>query len=133
MIRALVRAGALASFAFAASAGADGFDGKASLECAPAAVAECDGYATCETVPADEIELPPQLNVDFQAKKLVTPDGTRSSPIRSVDVEENTLIVQGSQNGRGWSLAIDRATGKMSGTISESAGAFVVTGSCRAP
>ena len=84
-------------------------------------------------MPREEIELPAKLKVDFGAKKLVTPDGSRSSPIRSVDVEEAVLIVQGSQNGRGWSLAIDRATGHMSGTIAEAAGSFVVNGSCTSP
>jgi hypothetical protein len=40
---------------------------------------------------------------------------------------------QAGGNGRGWSLAIDRASGRMSGTIAETEGAFVVTGACRAP
>jgi hypothetical protein len=40
------------------------------------------------------------------------------------------LIAQGSQNGRGWSMTIDRASGRMTGTIAEADGAFVLFGSC---
>jgi hypothetical protein len=133
MMRALLRGGFVWALALAPHALGAGFDGKTALECAPAAVAECDLDAACETVPREEVDLPESLKIDFAAKKIVNQDGSRSSPIRSVDVEDGVLIVQGSQNGRGWSLAIDRASGRMSGTIAETAGAFVVSGACRAP
>lgn len=116
-----------------APAGAAGFDGKSPLECAPASASQCDTAAACESVTLDEIGLSGPLRVDFEAKKLLSLDGQRSSPIRSVEVDEKTLILQGSQNGRGWSVAIDRASGAMSGTIAEIEGAFVLAGSCKAP
>ena len=122
-----------ASFALTAVAPAAGFDGKSALECAPAALSECDTSAVCEIVPHEEVQLPDALKIDFAGKKVFSSDGARSSPIHTVDVEETVLILQGSQNGRGWSIAIDRATGAMSGTIAEVAGAFVVTGTCKAP
>lgn len=131
-----VRFARLAAAFLLASAGevaAAGFDGKTPLECAPAAASECDTSAECETVTLDEIGVPGPIRVDFKAKKLLSMDGQRSSPIRSVEVSDTVLILQGSQNGRGWSMAIDRASGAMSGTIAETAGAFVLSGACKAP
>ena len=40
------------------------------------------------------------------------------------------LILQGSQYGRGWSMVVARATGQMTVTVAEAAGAFVLAGSC---
>ena len=118
------------SFAVASAAlGAD-FDGKLALVCAPGEVSQCDTSASCEKVAAGEIELPDQFQVDFQKKLLHSTDGKRSSPISHVDASESTLIFQGAQNGRGWSIAIDRATGYMTGTIADIEGAFVLTATC---
>ena len=119
--------------ATAGSAAAAGFDGKSVLECTPASASQCDTAAACESVTLEEIGVPGPVRVDFKGKKLSSLDGQRTSPIRSVEINETVLIVQGSQNGRGWSIAIDRASGAMSGTIAESAGAFVLAGTCAAP
>jgi len=129
MRRAFALTAALALVA-ARSAFAGDFDGKHALVCAPGAAAECDTDAVCEKVGREEVDLPDALQVDFKAKLVRSPDGQRSSPIRSVEVEPAVLIVQGSQNGRGWSMVIERASGRLSGTIAEAEGAFVLTGSC---
>jgi hypothetical protein len=47
-----------------------------------------------------------------------------------MSVSDSVLIAQGNQNGRGWSMVIDRATGLMTGAITDTQGAFVLTGSC---
>ena len=111
------------------ASGAD-FDGKQELVCSAGDAAECDTSAACDKVAAGEIDLPGAIHVDFKKKVVRSADGQRSSPIRSVEVEEAALIVQGSQNGRGWSMVIERASGKLTGTIAEIAGAFVLSGSC---
>lgn len=129
MRRAAVLAFAsLLGLAFAASA-AD-FDGQRALVCSFDAAAECDTEAQCSTVSSGEIDLPESIAVDFKAHRLRSPDGQRSSPIDATAVSDAVLIAQGNQNGRGWSMVIDRATGRMTGTIAETAGAFVVGGSC---
>ena len=114
----------------ASAASADDFDGQHALVCSLDEAAECDVDALCTTVSGEEIELPDSITVDFKSSRLRSPDGQRSSPIHSTDVTNAVLIAQGSQNGRGWSMAIDRATGRMTGTIAEPVGAFVLTGSC---
>lgn len=114
----------------ASAASADDFDGQHALVCSLDEAAECDVDAICSTVNGAEIELPEAINIDFKANRLRSPNGQRSSPIGSTDVTNAVLIAQGSQNGRGWSIAIDRATGHMTGTIADTAGAFILTGSC---
>ena len=115
----------IASAAF----GAD-FDGKHELVCSAGEAAECDTSALCEKVAAGDIDLPGELHVDFKKKLVRSADGQRSSPIHAVEASDAALIVQGSQNGRGWSMVIERASGKLTGTIAEVEGAIVLSGSC---
>jgi hypothetical protein len=70
--------------------------------------------------------------VDFAAKQLVSLDGQRTSPIAALDVLETLLVLQGHQNGRGWTLVLERATGRLSATIVTAEGAFVLAGGCSA-
>jgi hypothetical protein len=125
-----------AVFAVAASLGVAGvasgasFDGTKALVCTFESLAECDTDALCQSVESGEIDLPESIRVDFNGKRLRTEDGQRSSPIHSTDITDAVLIAQGSQNGRGWSMTIDRATGHMTGTIAEPAGAMVLFGTC---
>lgn len=128
--RAVAVASSLVLLLVAGAAFADDFDGKHALVCALSDAAECDLAALCDKVTREEIELPDSFQVDFKAKLLRSTDGQRSSPIRSIEASEVTLIVQGSQNGRGWSMVVERASGRMSGTITEAAGAFMLAGSC---
>jgi hypothetical protein len=128
---ALLLAGSVAVLAFEASA-AESVDASRPLRCVPTEIAECDLAAQCDRVSFEEAEIPPTIRVDFAAKQIVSADGARTSPIRTVEVEETVLIVQGSQNGRGWSLVVDRPTGHMSASVSEAEGSFVLAGTCAA-
>ncbi len=119
------------SFGIAGPAFAAGdFDGTRALDCTFEAVAECDLDALCQTVETSEISLPESIRVDFNGRRLRSQDGQRSSPIHSTDVTDAVLIAQGSQNGRGWSMTVDRTNGHMTGTIAETAGAIVLSGTC---
>jgi hypothetical protein len=126
----------VAIFAVAPLLGAAGlssasdFDGEHALVCTFDSAAECDTDAQCTTVNAGEIDLPESIGVDFKARRLRSPDGQRTSPIDAMAVSDAVLIAQGNQNGRAWSMAVDRATGKMTGAITDTEGAFVLTGSC---
>jgi hypothetical protein len=127
-----ILAGGFSLLAGSATAAAP-IDGKHDLMCQPQHVAQCDQTAVCATVALQDVELPPQLRVSFEQKKLSAPESERTSPIHSVEIDPAVLVVQGSQNGRGWSMVIDRATGSLSGTIADAEGAFIVAGTCAAP
>jgi hypothetical protein len=108
-------------------------DGKQDLMCEPKHLAQCDTDALCATIAVEDVELPPQLRVSFKQKLLSAPDSDRTSPIRSVEIDPEVVVLQGSQNRRGWSMVIDRATGALSGSIADAQGAIMVAGICTVP
>ena len=110
----------------------EALDGSKPLVCSIAEVSECDGVATCTDTSLEQIELPPLSRVDFTAKQLASPDGQRTSPIAVLEKLDAVLVLQGHQNGRGWTLVIDRASGHLSGSAADAEGAFVLAGSCTA-
>jgi hypothetical protein len=113
-------------------ASAEVLDTTKSLRCAIADAAECDLAAQCSDVEVAALELPDLWRVDFAAKQLASTDGQRTSPIAAVETLEGALVLQGHQNGRGWSLVIDRATGHLSGAVAGAEGSFVLAGGCSA-
>lgn len=115
-----------------AVARAEGLDASKPLLCSITEAAECDGVALCTDVTLEQIELPPLWRVDFAAKQLVSEDGRRTSPIGVLETLEAVLVLQGHQNGRGWTLVVERATGHLSASAADAAGAFVLAGSCTA-
>ncbi len=122
----------LAALLLPAGARAGGVDGETPLVCDLVKAAQCDGASSCEAVDFAEIELPPVYHVDFGSQKIASEDGQRESPIASKELLETALVLQGHQNGRGWTMVIDRATGHLSATIADSEGAMVITGACTA-
>jgi hypothetical protein len=102
------------------------------LSCALAEAAHCDGVAECSDVTLEQIELPGAWRIDFAAKQLQSEDGQRTSPIGAIEVLEATLVLQGHQNGRGWTMVLERATGHLSATITDAEGVFVLAGACTA-
>jgi hypothetical protein len=136
--RFLQRGGAAAGAALllgcATSALASSFDGSRDLLCAPTDVAECDTSARCERVSPSEVDLPHFLRVEFRSKRLVsvaTPE--RATAIENVRSAGGLTLLQGAENGRAWSIAIDQETGAMSGSVLDAQGAFAVFGACTVP
>jgi hypothetical protein len=127
---------ALLSLLFALGPGgairAEGLDTSRSLRCALAEASECDEAAECSDVTLEQIELPGAWRIDFAAKQLVSTDGQRTSPIHAVEALDAVVVLQGHQNGRGWTLVIDRATGHLAASIADVAGVFVLSGGCSA-
>jgi hypothetical protein len=70
------------------------------------------------------------LGLAVFACKPASEDGQRSSPIATVEMLDTALVLQGHQNGRGWTLVLERATGHFSASAADAEGAFVLAGSC---
>jgi hypothetical protein len=121
---------ALLVSALATAAQAEPLDASKPLDCAIAEAAECDGVAQCSDVAVAELEVPEVVRVDFEGRQLASPDGARTSPIAAVETLETSLVLQGHQNGRGWTMVIERATGHLSATIADAGGAIVLAGAC---
>jgi hypothetical protein len=111
---------------------AEGIDATKPVQCALAQAAECDPMAQCSPVTPEQIELPGAWRVDFAAKQLVSTDGQRTSPISAVDALDAVVVLQGHQNGRGWTMVIERATGHLAASIADLEGVFVLAGGCTA-
>jgi hypothetical protein len=108
-----------------------GLDGSKPLRCALAKATECDADAACGAVALEQIEMPDQVDLDFAAKQLVsTTDAQRTSPIHAIETLERVLVLQGHQNGRGWTIVIERATGHLAATLADIEGSFVLAGGC---
>lgn len=123
---------ALLGCSFAAgSADAVGFDGSKDFLCAPTDVAECDAAARCERVSPSEVDLPAFVRISVSKKQLSNIEPPeRTTRIENVRSADGLTIMQGAENGRAWSLVVDQQTGKLSGSIADGAGAFVVFGAC---
>jgi hypothetical protein len=105
-------------------------DGKVPLVCDLVDASLCDGVAACAGTEFAQVDMPSVYVVDFAARRLASEDGQRTSPIASQELLEAVLVLQGIQNGRGWTMVIDRATGHLSATIADVEGALVIAGAC---
>ena len=114
-------------------AAAGDFDGARPLIGAVIHVNECAANNPCEQVTIEEINFTYFLEIDFKNKKIT---GTRvngqavNSQIREQISMDGMLILQGVENGRGWTMSISEATGKMVLTVSGDEEGFVVFGAC---
>lgn len=104
------------------------FDGSRQLICAPVEAMECHPGDGCEAGTPDDVGAPAFMRVDFAKKVIIGPK--RTSPIRSMDKEEKQILLQGTELGLAWSMALNSADGKMVLTLSNRDGAFVLFGSC---
>ena len=109
------------------------FDGSVPLICAVIDVMECDPVGGCEVREVEDIDLPQFVRIDFEGKKITTTraqEGDRSSAMRFLERMDGVMILQGAENGRGWSMAIVEETGKMSAAAVGAEAGFVVFGAC---
>jgi len=117
-------------------AGAADFDGSRALLCVPTDAIECEGAGECERTQVEDLNLPRFLTIDFKKKKLTgTVQGAESentSEIQNVEKLDTQTVLQGIQNGRGWSIVIDAATGDLSAAVAGDEISFVVFGVCQA-
>ncbi len=109
------------------------YDGSAPLICAVIEVFECSVELDCIEGTVESMNIPQFVKIDFANNKIATTEEIaekRESPINNFDKADGMLILQGVQNGRGWSMVIAEDTGKMTPTASGAGGGFVIFGAC---
>ena len=123
------RAGLLAALVAASfAATAADFDGSKPLVCATIEAHDCDVGETCIRGLPESVGAPQFLRIDFAKKVMV---GTKqSTPIRTMESGPEQVLLQGIELGFAWTLALDSASGKLSGSMVNKDGAFVVFGAC---
>jgi hypothetical protein len=111
------------------------FDGTSNLVCSAIDVVGCVNGPGCMEGTARSFELPQFMFVDFENEQVRTTDESGHnavSPIRNSETTERQVILQGVENHRGWSAAIDRQTGKMIVTSAGPDVSFMIFGACTA-
>jgi hypothetical protein len=111
-------------------------DGSVPILCAVMAVTECDRWGVCEPADAGAAGFPPFVRVNVGGKALEATDGSgRKTAIHSAAVvkEKERLLLQGGEQGRGWSVVIGQKTGDMTAAIVDHDGGFLVSGVCTLP
>ena len=117
----------------AGAASAEEFNGTRPLICASVDTLSCAPGAACIKSTTDELNVPQFFRIDFTEKLIsaTRPDGEeRVSEIQGLKQLKDELILQGTQGGLGWSMAIAGASGKMSLSAVGDQVAFVVFGAC---
>jgi hypothetical protein len=110
------------------------YDGSAPLLCALMEVVECEAASDCQRTTAENVNLPPFVKVNFVEMTLIGADNDdRQAAVASIQNADGRLVMQGGQQGRGWSLVILKDTGKLSAVVADGDAAFVIFGACTAP
>ncbi len=128
---ALAAAGALT----AAGAQAQGLDGSRNMICAVVSVVACGDAHVCYHGLAKQFDLPEILVVDVNAKQVrgTAESGLKQdSPIRHSESTGSQLVLQGVENGHGWSMAINRENGRMATVLSGELVSYMIFGTCTA-
>lgn len=127
--------GYLATVAFVLSAicipaqGAE-FDGSRLLICANVEAADCAPGESCSRQRPDDLGAPAFIRIDFNRKTIVGPK--RTTEITLIEKSDRQLLLQGTELGYAWSIALDTGTGKITATLADRMGAIVLFGSCMA-
>ena len=112
-------------------ASADDFDGSRPLICASIQVYECLNNSGCTSVTAEEVNLPQFLKINFKDQIIranLESGKKETSQIKNIEHINGHLILSGSEDGLGWSIAISKKTGKFVLTASGDQVGFVVFG-----
>ena len=113
------------------SAPAGDFDGSKLFICAPVEALDCSAGDACAKGTPDDIGAPAFLRIDVAQKAVIGPK--RTSAIQFMDRSDAQLLLQGTEMGYAWTIAVDQSSGKMAVSLVNLEGVFVLFGSCTVP
>lgn len=134
MINMAKTLGAFVLAAASTGAVAEGLDGSGPILCAATSTAVCEQHRECVLGPPEAVNLPVFWHVDPVTKTVKSKRGAgevRSSTVTTVTKNGGMLILQGSDEGLGWSVSINPSSGKMVLTGGRDIG-YLVFGTCTA-
>ena len=117
----------------AVAAAAD-IDGSVPLTCTPSAGFDCTPEKSCGKLkPASD--PPPggwKMDIDFANKIIKTPyHQTNLLPVQNTAINDAQLILQGASDKFAWSSVVLRKSGKITITVADLKGAYVIFGQCK--
>jgi hypothetical protein len=120
---------------FSGTAFAGEFISSKNIVCAVVKVVACVEDIGCQKGTAKAYDLPDLIIYDAEKKgiRAAHEHGIEEmSPVKNFEVSGNHVILQGVENSRGWDIAINSKTGKMSGAVVGDGVGLLVSGSCTA-
>lgn len=111
------------------------FDGSKPLLCAIIEIYDCGAEGECEKATPGEVDAPRFFKIDFKQKKI---SGTletghhRTTQIMEMERVDGKLILQGVDQGTGWSAVITEANGRVALSGTGDQVVFAVFGACMA-
>lgn len=135
IVHQLAGAAALAALIGATGASAEDpmITGKQNVICASQNIMACVDDAVCMQGKPSTFDMPTFMFVDVQTKAIraVEADGsTVTSPIKTHEVTEQSAIMQGYENHRGWTLAVDKMDGSFTLSATGPDINFMIMGAC---
>jgi len=112
-------------------AGAADLDGSTALSCTGVSGYSCDPAKACSKVKPEGDKAPVVL-IDPANKTVKTPYRTDRLPIANSATNNEQLQFQGTSEKFAWSAIVNRSTGKVTITIADRVGAYVIFGQCKA-
>ncbi|MEE8294822.1 MAG: hypothetical protein V3R64_03845 [Sphingomonadales bacterium] len=118
---------------FASSSYATALNADDTIQCAIMEAVSCQYRMGCETGGADMVNLPDFVTINIPEGEVTgkRPDGgDLATPIERVETLEGLTIIQGGEEGVGWTILVDEETGHM--TVSGSRGdeGLIIFGAC---
>ena len=115
--------------ALTAQASAGDFDGSKLLICATLEASECSPGLACEKAGRpDDLGAPIFIRIDIEKRVMIGPQKT--SPIVSIERSPEQILLQGTELGYAWSIALDQEDGSMAASLVGRNGIFVLFGQC---
>ena len=114
---------------------AEELDGSKDIVCAVLHVVACIKDGECLEGQAKTFDLPVLMIVDAENSVLrgTYESGHKAvSPIKNKELMSEQLVLQGVENGRGWTAVINTKTGNMNGSGVGDDVSFLVHGTCTA-
>lgn len=106
----------------------DVFDGTKPLLCASIEALDCDPGVACVRGIPEMMGAPQFLRIDFAKNEIAGPQ--RTTKIRSMEKDDDQIVLQGYEIGLGWTVAIDRFTGDARISFAGWNSAFIVFAVC---
>lgn len=109
------------------------YDGSVPLICALIEVMDCASGADCQRGAPDSVNLPQFVKLNFTEKTMSTTEAAQrqqTTPIKQLEQFDGSMILQGVEDSRPWSMVIAKDTGKMSATVADEQSGFVIFGAC---
>lgn len=117
-----------------ASSPAEDANGLKPIVCVAIETYDCGSGENCARGSAADIDLPVFLNINIE-EKIITgtmDDGSvRTTKIQKIEQVTGGIIIQGIEDGLGFSLSYNSSTRKITGAVSGDQVGFVIFGACK--